>query len=119
MPEGRPQDYGLTPYFEVFARPSESEKTITVEIDGRFFNVPTIESRTRRRMRPDEAIRQAIALRLLGEGFDSLDEAVASAGLRSEMLGLGLLTNPNRAMLMDGNLSPRLRAPFNPGGRIR
>lgn len=119
MPQSRPEKYGLTPFFDGFARPSESERTITVEIDGKYFNIPTIESRTRRRMTPDEAVRQAVLLQLLGEGFPSLDEATASARRRSQLLGAGELTNVNRIMQTDGNLRTAPRAPFNPGGRIR
>ena len=103
--------------------PSQTEYTMTVGVDGRFYNVPTIERRSQVVLEPDEAVMRAWRAGLLGTGFDTLEEALKSAKKRSPGLGRGFFTNMGKApQATGGRIRRRAQLfgamdPFNPGGR--
>jgi hypothetical protein len=57
------------------------EQTITTEIDGKYYNVPTVINGKKRSDK--EAIDYHVKNQSLGAAFDSLDEAVTAAEKRS------------------------------------
>jgi hypothetical protein len=108
---------------------------------GRWFNVPTINpykavwatrkgarpaSQVRRELvtgadlTPEEAIDYALKRGMLGRGFDSVDEAVAAAEIRSESFQEkpGFIAKVERLIdPLEGHAFSGYRVPFNPGGR--
>ncbi len=58
------------------------EQTITINVDGQFYNIPTVVGGKKRA--DAAAARHAIDNRLLGQGFPSLAEAERAAVSRSQ-----------------------------------
>lgn len=67
-----------------------TEETITIEVDGRYYNIPTIFNGVRVPQAAAELLFKAGDIKPVGE-FDSLDSAVNAARDRSNRLGRGLL----------------------------
>ena len=57
------------------------ERTITVGINGKFFNIPTVVNGSQ--LSNDQAVEHAIANKLLSVGFATQGEAVKAAQKRS------------------------------------
>ena len=106
-----------------FARNNESEKTMTFEMDGRFFNVPTIERRSQRRLTPDQAVARARNEGLLGKGFPTLETALASAQARTNALSRESVGGEAKDPKVTGGRKRRRKQlmgsdkPFNPFGK--
>lgn len=64
------------------------ERSITVEVDGGHYNIPTV--RGGKRLTDDEATQSAIRENRLGRRYGSVEEAVKAAGQRSIDAGLEL-----------------------------
>ena len=67
-----------------------TEETITIEVDGKFYNIPTIVNGVRVPEHAAELLFRAGQNKPVGE-FKSLDEALKAAKERSNWLGSGLL----------------------------
>lgn len=67
-----------------------TEESITVEVDGRYYNIPTIYNGVRLPPQAAELLFKAGQNKPLGE-YQTLEEAVAAAKARSNSLGRGLL----------------------------
>ena len=89
--------------------PHRSEVSITIERDGKFFNIPSIDRITGKAMSQPEAVRRAESDGLLRRalGFDSLDDAVAAARSRSKSLSFG--RQPGPAPMLPGGVPSRGR----------
>lgn len=62
------------------------KRSITVEIDGKHYNVNTV-SAGHKRMSEKEAVDRAVETKTLGHGFASMMEAVKRAEAKSRVLG--------------------------------
>ena len=104
-------------------KPNQSELTITVGIDDRYYNVPTIERRSQKMLTPKEAVSRARKRGLLGRGYPTLKEAVSAAGARSKSLGRAIQTGRGKAPQKSGGRTRRrgqlmgAMEPYNPGGK--
>ncbi len=88
--------------------PIETELTTTIEMNGRFFNLPTINRTTGEPMEISEAVAAAKIDGILGAGFGDVAEALRNAQARSDLLG---------SIHRMGGMAPTSAIPsHNPGG---
>ena len=65
-----------------------TERTITIEADGKYINIPTIKNGVQ--MTPKEAIREAMSNTTHYPTFDTIEEAETAAQTRSDQIGIEL-----------------------------
>jgi len=108
-------------------KPNQTEYSMTVGMTGeggkeRYFNVPTVERRSQVLLTPQEAVYRAAVAGLLGQGYQTLEQALNEAQARHEWLERAMLTNEGKAPQVTGRRVPRYwqmigqTTPFNPGG---
>lgn len=78
------------------------ERSITVEIDGMYYNIPSVVRR--RQLSDEEATAHAKRTNTMGTGFSDLDSAVEAAKKRSATFGRypTMLREPSRGRVLRG-----------------